>query len=159
MDLPVAVKALSKLLQLGLTVYEAVTVEGFDTKELATLPALTDLLGELKAGERSLDLEALHLGVITRCFGQALGRHWAFNESMVPKGFRLFMNKEERKRAEEIDVRTNLATESLKELGRPGDLAVGMEAWRHAGSLFSGPLATPYYRAFWKASAGAILEE
>ncbi|WNG53420.1 NACHT domain-containing protein [Archangium gephyra] len=159
MDLPVAVKALSKLLALALTEYEAVTVEGFDTKELATLPALTDLLGELKAGERSLDMEALHLGVITRCFGQALGRHWAFNKSMVPKGFRLFMSKEERKRADEINVRMNLATEDLEGLGRPGDLPAGVGAWRHAGALSSGPLATPYYRALWRAFTDPKLED
>lgn len=163
MDLPLWVKALGKLFQFGITVYESWTTEGFAPKELETLPALVDFLGELSGNKtgRSLDMEALHLGLITRCFGQAFGRHWAFNKSLAPKlgGFRIFMSKEERQRAQEIELRVKLATEMLEELGRIGDLPAGEEEWKRVGKLTGGPLSTPYYQALWSAFTNKNLDE
>jgi uncharacterized protein YjbI with pentapeptide repeats len=162
MELPFAVKVLSKLLDLGLAGVEAWTNEGFDTKELATLPVLTDLIGELggKPAEGSSDMEALHLAVITRCFGLAFRRHWAFNESLAPRvgGFWPIKGKEERKRAEEIERRMDLALEALKELSKPGDRPVAQE-WSQVTSLAGSPLSTPYYQALWSAFTNPKLDD
>jgi hypothetical protein len=162
MEWLVAGKLLGKALAAGVAGYEAWTTVGFDTKELAAIPAVIDLLGELggKASKRSPEMEALHLEIITRCFGQAFGRHWKFNSALAPKlkGLRVFMTKQERKRAEEIELRMGLALQELKELASPGDRPAAQE-WSQVASLAGGPLSTPYYRALWTAFTNPKLDD
>ncbi|HLL05520.1 MAG TPA: pentapeptide repeat-containing protein [Myxococcaceae bacterium] len=163
MEILSAIKILGKALQLGLSGAEALITEGLDLKELAAVPALTDLVGEFgrKKGDRSPDLDAQLLGIITRCFGQAIKRHWAYNPSLAPSPsrLRLFMSKEEAKRAAEIEQRLELALRALKVLGPPGDLPAGPQEWKHVESLTGNPLSTPYYRALWKAFTDSKLDD
>lgn len=160
--LAAAVKTISRLIQLGIAAYDSWKGEGLDTKELGTLPPVLDFIGDLgggRSGESSADMAALQLGIITRCFGQAFGRHWAFNKSLAPtrlKRFRLFMSKEEKKRAEEIELRVRLATESLR---KPGDLPTGAQEWKLVQSLSGSPLSTPYFQSLWNAFSDPKLDD
>ncbi len=157
------IKILGKVLQLGLKGYEAWKSEGLGLKELGAVRALTDLAGEFagKKSDRSVDLDAQLLAVTTRCFGHAIGRHWAFNQSLAPSPtkLRLFMNKEEQKRAKEIEQRLEFAVGLLKGLGQPGDLPAGKREWTHVESLTLGPLSTPYYQALWKSFTDLNLDD
>jgi hypothetical protein len=163
MELLSVLKILGKALQLGLNGVEALITEGLDLKELATVPALTDLVGEFgrKKADSRPDLDAQLLVIITRCFGQAIGRHWQYNASLAPSPsrLRLFMSKEEAKRADEIEQRLELALSALKVLGRPGDLPAGAQEWKHVEALTGDPRSTPYYRALWKAFTDSKLDD
>ncbi|HEX8699261.1 MAG TPA: hypothetical protein VF815_10525, partial [Myxococcaceae bacterium] len=163
MDVLSVIKILAKALQLGLSSSEAWNTEGIGLKELGAVRALTDLAGEFstRKADRRPDLDAQLLAVITRCFGHAIGRHWAFNQSLAPSPskLRLFMNKEEKKRYKEIEQRLKLAIDSLKGLGQPGDLPAGKQEWEHVESLTRGPLSTPYYQALWKAFTDSKLDD
>lgn len=164
MDPLSAIKLLSKLVQLGLQGVKAWTTEGLGDPELSTLNTLVGVLGEFsgKADQRSVQMSALQLALISNCFGQALARHWASNQSLVPPRSRLrrfFMTAEEKNRAEEIDLRMKLALSSLKSLANPGDLPAGPQEWRQVEALTGSPLATPYYRVIWHAFTNPNLED
>jgi hypothetical protein len=104
----------------------------------------------------------MHLGLVTQCFGHALGRQWAFNNALVPRGLRLFMSKEQREREDEIKLRVKLALDSLPKLGgsldRPGERPASVEELKRSERL-EDPLATPYYRALWEAFSNPKLDE
>jgi uncharacterized protein YjbI with pentapeptide repeats len=158
-------KVLSKLLQAGMAAWDAFQEKGIGGKEVTALRRATELLGELKGkgAVQFADMAALHLGVITQCFGHALGRQWAFNRQLAPRGLRLFMGREQRERAEEIDLRVRLAVSSLPKSGgaslrQAGDLAAGVEEIR-AADVIDEPLATPYYGALWNAFSNPKLDE
>lgn len=161
----VAAKVLSKLLQAGMAAWDAFQEKGIGSKEVTAIRLATDLLGELggKGSVQFADMAALHLGVITQCFGHALGRQWAFNRQLAPRGLRLFMGREQRERAEEIDLRVKLAVSSLPKSGgaslrQAGDHPASVEEIKAAG-VMDEPLATPYYRALWKAFTNPKLDE
>ncbi|WP_164019885.1 NACHT domain-containing protein [Pyxidicoccus trucidator] len=161
----VTVKAVSKLLQVGMAAWDAFKEEGIGSKEVTALRLATDLLGDLggnSSGQLS-DMAALHFGVIAQCFGHALGRQWAFNRQLAPSGFRLFMGREQRERADEIDLRVKLAVSALPKFGGPsllqaGDLPPSVDGVRDAAAIGE-PLATPYYRALWDAFSNPKLDE
>jgi uncharacterized protein YjbI with pentapeptide repeats len=161
----VTVAVLSKLLQAGMAAWDAFKEEGISSKESTAIRLATDLLGDLggKSSGQLSDMAALHFGVVTQCFGHALGRQWAFNRQLAPHGLRLFMNKEQRKRADEIDLRVKLAVSALPKFGGPsllqaGDLPASAEGVRDA-AVIGEPLATPYYRALWEAFSNPKLDE
>ncbi len=160
-----SIKVLSKLLQMGMAAWDAFKEEGISSKEITAIRLATDLLGDLggKSSGQLSDMAALHFGVITQCFGHALGRQWAFNKQLVPRGFRRFMGREQRERAEEIDLRVKLAVGSLPKFGgpsllQPGDLPASVAGVRDA-AVIDEPLATPYYRALWEAFSNPKLDE
>jgi uncharacterized protein YjbI with pentapeptide repeats len=157
-------KVLIKLVQAGLSGWDAWTSEGIGSKEGTAIRLAAEALEELRSqssGQLS-DMAALHLGVVTQCFGYALGRQWAFNKALVPRGLRLFMSQEQRERAEEIELRVKLAVSSLPKFGaslaQPGDLPADLKGVRDA-ELLADPLATPYYRALWEAFTNPKLDE
>jgi hypothetical protein len=157
-------KVLIKLLQSGLSAWDAWASEGIGGKEATAVRLAMDAVEELRSqssGQLS-DMAALHLGIVTQCFGHALGRQWAFNRALVPVGVRLFMSKEQRARADEIELRVTLAIKSLPRFGaslaQPGDLSADVEEVRRA-ELLADPLATPYYRALWEAFSNPKLDE
>ncbi|NMO23183.1 hypothetical protein HPC49_48210 [Pyxidicoccus fallax] len=158
-DALVYFKALSKLLQVGMTAWEASQEGGIGSKEITAIRLATDLLGELggKSSGQPTDMEALHFGVITQCFGHALGRQWAFNKELAPRGLLRFIGKERRARVEEIDLRVKLAASSLRKL-QVGDLPAGVDAIKVAAAIDE-PLATPYYKALWEAFSNPKLDE
>jgi len=165
LEAQVTVVVLSKLLQAGMSAWDAFKEEGISSKELTAIRLATDLLGDLggKSSGQLSDMAALHFGVVTQCFGHALGRQWAFNRQLAPQGLRLFMNKEQRKRADEIDLRVKLAVSALPKFGGPallqaGDLPASAEGVRDAAAIGE-PLATPYYRALWEAFSNPKLDE
>jgi hypothetical protein len=150
----IAVGYLSKLLKVGLAFYEAWQNEGFDTKELSALGEVLDVAGGLGGKQREQELAALHLAIITRCFGQAVGRYWANNRKPAPtqpgqKTWRLhlFMSKEEKQRTKELEARMESAAKNLLV---PGAQPAGHKEWSLVESLVGSPLATPYYQALWK---------
>ncbi|AEI64901.1 pentapeptide repeat-containing protein [Corallococcus macrosporus] len=164
LEVPGYVKVLSKLLQAGMAAWDAIQSRGIDNKEGTVLRLATDLLVDL-GGKRSgefTNMEDLHFGIVTQCFGYALGRQWAFNKKLAPTGLRLFMDKEQRERANEIELRMRLADSSLPKSGaalqQPGDLRSSVEEVRAADAL-SAPLSTPYYQSLWSSFTHPKLDE
>ncbi|MCY1018994.1 NACHT domain-containing protein [Pyxidicoccus sp. MSG2] len=160
-----SIKVLSKLMQMGMAAWDAFKEEGISSKEITAIRLATDLLGDLggKSSGQLSDMAALHFGVITQCFGHALGRQWAFNKQLVPGGLRILMSREQLERAKEIEVRVRLAVSSLPKFGgpsllQPGDLPASVEGVREA-AVIDEPLATPYYRALWEAFSNPKLDE
>ncbi|NVJ03634.1 pentapeptide repeat-containing protein [Myxococcus sp. AM001] len=164
LEVPGWVKVLSKLLQAGMAAWDAIQSKGIDGKEGAALRLATDLLGDLggKRSEEPTNMTALHFGIVTQCFGYAIGRQWAFNKKLAPTGLRLFMDKEQRERADEIELRMRLAASSLPKFGaalqQSGDLPASVEVVRAADAL-SAPLSTPYYQALWSSFTHPKLDE
>ncbi|MFY0565655.1 pentapeptide repeat-containing protein [Archangium lansingense] len=152
MEPVVAIGALSKILGVGISTWEALKSPDFDEKDLSALRTLLETGGGALGATLSpkdAQVAAQHMALITRAFGQAFGRHWAFNKDFVPTGrFRAFMSKEQRQRAKEIEVRTRYAAQKLQ---TTGDLPAGAEELGLVSALTGSPLNTPYYRALWAA--------
>ena len=159
-----SIKVLSKLLQTGFAAWDAWQSVGVGGKEVTAVRLAMDVLDELRGTSpgSSADMAAVHFGVITQCFGHALGRQWVFNEALAPRGLRILMSKEQRKRADEIELRTKLAVSSLPKFGasleQPGDLPASVQEVRRS-ELLADPLATPYYRALWDAFSNPKLDD
>jgi hypothetical protein len=161
-----ALKALAALFKLGLAGYQMWKEESSFTRQVEVLRDKLDLMGRVwrrpggdpdrKGVDR--ELAALHLAVVTRCFGQAFGRHWAYNEKLAPEQPGLLarlMKSEEHQRAEQIQVRMRYAA---NELPVPGNLPAGRQEWELVGSLAGSPLSTPFYKALWRAFSDPRLE-
>lgn len=158
------IKVLVKLLQTGVVAWDAWETAGVGEKEVTAVRLAIDAVNELRGNGRgaSANMAAVHWGVITQCFGHALGRQWAFNKALAPRGLRLFMSKEQRERADEIELRVKLAVSSLPMLGaslaQPGDLPASVQEVKRS-EMLEDPLATPYYRALWDAFSSPKLDE
>lgn len=160
MDAVVAIGVLSKILGSGLSAYAGHKTPGFDEKDITALRLLLDastgVLG-VAASPRESEAAAQHLALITNAFGQAFGRHWAFNKEFIAPGrFRAFMTKEQKQRSAEIEARSRYAAQKLM---KPGDLPIGARELSLISSLAGSPLNTPYYRAFWDAFSNPQLAD
>ncbi len=157
-EAPFSIKALIKLLQAGMAAWDAWTSAGIGGKEVTAVRLATDALEELrgKGSGQVADMAALHLGVITQCFGHALGKHWALDQALPTRRPRLFMTREQQAQEDEIERRMQDAVRSLPKFGaslaQPGDLPAGVQEVKRAERLTE-PLATPYYEALWAAFA------
>ena len=160
MELALAVGTLSKILGAGISAWDAFKTPGFDDKDVAALRAFLDagsgILGAAMS-PKECEASALHLALITRSFGQAFGRHWAFNKDFVPVGkLSVFMTKEQKHRSAEIEARTRYAAQRLLV---PGELPAGPNELNIVTSLTGSPLNTPYYRTLWDAFSNPSLDD
>jgi uncharacterized protein YjbI with pentapeptide repeats len=160
MNLTTTVGVLSKILGLGISAWGALKNPDFEEKDLLALRALFDAGGgilEAAQSRQEPEAAAKHLALITRSFGQAFGRHWAFNKDFVGVGrFRTFMSKEQKQRAKEIEVRTHYAAQKMLKMG---EYPIGTEELSLVSSLAGSPLNTGYYRAFWDAFSNPKLSD
>lgn len=158
MDPTAAIAVLSKLISAGLTAKGALSTlasGGFDEKDVRALQTLLDM-GVSVAGtgdKPSSSMAARHLGLVASAFGQAFGRHWHQSAQFVPAkgaygGFRRFLSKDERQRANELDARARAAAVRLRE---PGNQPGGKKELAIVDALTASPLETPYFRALWEA--------
>lgn len=146
---------MSKLLGAGMKVWEGASDSAFDKKDLEGLRGLLEtgsgLVGLRKA--KAPETAALHLALVTRSFGRALGRHQELHGLSAPlaSAWQRWRSKEETARKEEIELRMKLAAPKLIELGAGSDKEL-----EFVGSLHA-PLSSPYYRALWWAFTDAKL--
>src|SRR5262249_18106802 len=90
---------------------------------------------------------ALHLALVARAFGRAVGRHQMFHGKVsVTDGLRRWMNRGDREREREISRRVRFAALRIPEFGNDpvGEI-------ERIGVLTANPVGTLYYRALWQA--------
>jgi hypothetical protein len=146
----VGIGAISKLIGLGIKSWSALDDRDFDKDDLEALRTLLDT-GASFAGMRkpaAAGPGALHLALVARAFGRAVGRHQQFHGKLLlsSSGLRRWLSRGEREREAEIRLRVQIAVLKVRELGNDprGEI-------EHLDSLAGHPLATPYYRALWRA--------
>ena len=158
------IKVLTKLLHTGFAAWDAWQTAGVGGKEVNAVRSAMDAMEEFRGNKpgSSSDMADVHLGVITKCFGHALGRQWTLNKALAPRGLRLFISKEQREREKEINLRVKHAVDSLPRTGAAleqlGDFPASVQEMKRSERLEE-PLATPYYRALWDAFSNPKVEE
>lgn len=139
---------MSKLLGAGMKVWDSAGDGSFDKKDLEGLRALVETAGGLvgKRKAKAPEAAALHLALVTRSFGRALGRHQELHGLTAPldSAWQRWRNKGDKAREKEIELRVKLAAPRLTELGAGGEKELEL-----LDMLSGSPLSTPYYRALW----------
>lgn len=144
----IAISALAKLIQLGMKGWNASNSPEFDEKDVAAIQGMletTASLAQLRTPATRL-AAAQHVALIVRSFGQAVGKHQEFHGRLLLTGaLRRFLNRSDRERAEEIELRVKMAALHVRELGL--DLRSDLY---FVDSLSGSPLNTPFYRRLWQ---------
>ncbi|TKC92130.1 pentapeptide repeat-containing protein [Polyangium fumosum] len=153
-DLSTAISILANLIEFGLKASSAKESSGIDEKDIEALKAFLETGGVFASlrGRQSAtpDVAARQLGLVTKAFGMAFGRHWQHNELAAPqKGRKLFPSGSERERRDEIEARTRSAVLRLEALGDHHDLS--KDEIQRVDALTGSPLNTPYFCALWDA--------
>lgn len=148
-DAAIALGVVSKLIGLGIKGWQALDDRDFDKDDVEALRALLDTGASFSAMHKSADPSAgaLHLALVTRAFGRAVGRHQMLHGTVtLTEGLRRRVNRAEREREREIALRIKFAVLHLHELGN--DPVAEVE---RISALIGDPIGTPYYRALWEA--------
>lgn len=142
---------LSKLIGLGMKGWKALDDKDLDQDDVEGLRSMLET-GSSIAGMKAPGTSAaaaVHLALVTRAFGQAVGRHQEFH-GKVPLGgssrLRRLVDGDERARVKEIGLRLQHAAIGLQALGNDPRREVDL-----VDSLRGSPLGTPYYRKLWDA--------
>src|SRR5262245_17225521 len=112
MDPAIGIGVVAKLIGLGIKGWQALEHRDFDKDDVEALRAFLDtgasLWGMRKAGvDRGA---AMHIALIARAFGRAVGRHQMFHGKVtLAGGLRRWMNRNERQREREIQLRVKIA--------------------------------------------------
>lgn len=142
------IAAISKLIGLGIKGWSALDDRDFDKNDVEALRALMDA-GAAESAKRKAagsTAAALHLALVARAFGRAVGRHQEFHgKLLLSGGLQRWINRADRERQAEIEERVKLAALKVKQLGNDPRGEVEQIA-----ALTEGPLATPYYRELWR---------
>jgi len=154
-----AIGVLSKVIGLGIKGWSALGERDLSKDDLEALRTLLDTSASILATRQpqAATAGALHLALVARAFGRAVGRHQEFHGKLpLTAGLRRWVNRADREREEEIQQRVKLAVLALRQLGNDprGDVD-------HITALTAHPLSTPYYRELWRAFSdpGLTIEE
>lgn len=149
MDPIVSVVALSKLIGLGMKGWTALDDRDLDKDDVEALRTLLDTGTSISSMRRPAppSAAAVHLALIARAFGRAVGRHQEIHGKMLLSGgLKRWLSREDREREREIKLRVGHARLQVQKLGD----APRSEA-AYLDQLTGSPLGTPYYRALWQA--------
>jgi len=154
-----AIGVLSKVIGLGIKGWSALGERDLSKDDLEALRTLLDTSASILATRQpqAATAGALHLALVARAFGRAVGRHQEFHGKLpLTAGLRRWVNRADREREEEIQQRVKLAVLALRQLGN--DLRGDVD---HITALTAHPLSTPYYRELWRAFSdpGLTIEE
>lgn len=145
----IAISALAKLIGLGMKGWSAIESRDSVEKDVAAIQTLLET-GSSFASMRTQvapPVAAQHLALVARSFGQAVGRHQEFHgKLLLTGGLRRWLNRSDRQREEEIELRVKAAALFPHGLGDDprGEVDV-------VGALTGSPLDTSYYRKLWQA--------
>lgn len=160
---PAVITVLSKLIGLGIAAHKAYESDGFGEEDLSALKAFLETGSGLlsKKGNEDRPVGAIQLALVVKAFGVAVGRHWAFNDRMVPGPSRLpqwlrqIWDSPRANRYREIELRLQLADLTPLLPNHKGDPVAEL---RTLQQITSQPLNSPYYRALWKAFSDPALD-
>jgi hypothetical protein len=150
------VKVLHSFLQMSIAARGAWREEGFGKDEVSALGALQSAaegLWKLKPKkEEPPELGALHLGIVARCFGHAIGRYQAYYELLAPRARPLFETAAGPARQQPTSEQIERVLRSAARMRiDPGSMPVDKPEIDLVESLTGSPLNTPYYRFLWDA--------
>jgi hypothetical protein len=148
-----AIVTVGKLIGLGITGWKALDHHGFGKEDLEALQAFLESGASTMRKPECPPPAALQLAMIARAFGRAVGRHQMFHGMVPIKGpVSRWLDREERKREREIELRVKGAMLQVQELGNdPAGEIASIDA------LTGDPIGTPYYRALWQAFSDPAL--
>src|SRR5262249_45489072 len=138
-DPATAISVVSKLIGLGIKGWQALDHHGFDKDDLEALRAFLDTGASVMSKPALSSAGALHLALIARAFGRAVGRHQVFHGKVpLTEGLRRWMKRSEREREREIALRVRFASLHAPELGNDpvGEI-------EHVDALVGDPIGTP----------------
>lgn len=144
-----AIGVLTKLIGLGMKGLSAGEAGGFGKADVEALQSLLETGSSFAAmrGSDAPPLAAQHLALVARSFGQAVGRHQRHHGMVVVSGgLRRWLNRTDRQREVEIELRVKTAALEAARLGDDPRGEVALIA-----ALAGSPLNTPYYRRLWAA--------
>jgi len=145
----IAISALAKLIGLGMKGWSAIESRDSVEKDVAAIQTLLET-GTSFASMRTQvapPVAAQHLALVARSFGQAVGRHQEFHgKLLLTGGLRRWLNRGDRQREEEIELRVKAASLFPHGLGDDPRGEVDL-----VGALTGSPLDTSYYRKLWQA--------
>lgn len=151
------ISVLKSLIEFGISAREAWKEEGFGDSEINALAGVLNAsegiwtLKEKK--DENLELGALHLALVTRCFGHAIGRFQVYTEQLASKSRPLFggtpvTSQQPQVSQQQIEQLLKSAASASIE---PGVMPSGRLELDLIESLTGSPLNSQFYRFLWEA--------